>query len=596
MSRSRKYLGALAVVLAAGWIYWPALHGGWIWDDRTEISQVAALHGPDALSQIWIAPATLDYYPVKTTLQWLQWRAWGDDTFGYHLTNVLLHVCSALLLWRLLRKLGVREAAFGALLFVVHPIAVESVAWVDELKNALSLPFLLLAMLAYVEFSDRSDKARRHYLLALFFFLLAMLSKSSVVMFPVVLLLFAWWRRGTIRMADLRSAAPFFAISLALGLVAVWFQRHHGFGGSVPIPFGGMLTRTARAGLVAAFYFSKCLFPVGLMPVYPRWEVDTASLASYLPWLAIAVGFAWLWTKRTTWGRHALFGLGWFFLNLAPVLGFIPISHMRFAWTMDHLTYLPLVGLVGLAAAGLGALEGRLGGSNAAPGRVALGAAVAVCVLLAVVSRSYAAKFGSPESFWTYAVERNPTAWLAQSNLGDVFLDRGDAQTAIGRFERALQLNPDYPEAEYNLGLACAKLGRLPEAIAHYAASLRLEPKNAGARNNLGNAYLRLGRFDEAAAQYEEALRLDPNVAGAHVGLGGLLAQAGRIGDAIEQFEAAARLAPDDADLHYNLGLALAQAGRLPEAAAQFERVLQLRPDDAGARENLLRTRQLERP
>jgi len=643
MSTGRKIFLALAMILAAGWIYWPAMHGGWVWDDKNEVTQMAALDGPGALGKIWLTPATGDYYPVKTTLEWLEWRWWGDSTFGYHLINVGLHACGAVLLWRLLKKLGVRCARFGGLLFAVHPVAVESVAWVDELKNTLSLPFLLLAMIAYVRFSGAgaAESARRSptgegggfYWLSLLCFLLAMLSKSSVVMFPLILLLYAWWRRGRIGLADLRCAAPFLAISVVLGILTIRFQQQHGLGGGVAgaaFALGGWPTRTARAGLMAAFYFFKCVAPVGLMPIYPRWQVNPAAPGSFLPWLALAAVVSWLWSKRATWGRHVLFGLGWFFLNLAPVLGFVAISHFRFTWTMDHLAYLPLAGLVGLAAAGFGAWDGRWTRDRPGWRWLAPASAAAICALLAVASHRYAAAFGGDESFWTTALERNPSAWLAENNLGNLLLDRGETAAAIGHFERALHLNPDYPEAEYNLGLACAGLGRLPEAVVHYTASVRLQPGNGDGHNNLGNALLRLGRTPEAIAEYSEAVRLQPTDVQAHcnlgvalmrmnrgaeaiaqyqealrlrpdstqarAGLGNAWARLGHLDEAIGQYEAALRLAPDDADLHFNLAVAFTQAGRRPEAIAQYGEVLRLRPNDADARENLRRAQEQARP
>jgi tetratricopeptide (TPR) repeat protein len=624
MRRLRDFFIAGFLLLAAAWIYAPALRGGWLWDDNTEMPQMAALAGPGALARIWIHPDTGDYYPVKTTLEWLQWRWWGNDTLGYHLTNVALHVAGALLLWRLLRQLGARCARFAALVWVVHPLAVESVAWSDELKNTLSLPLLLLAMMAYVAWDQRRERggAASLYLAAVGCFLLAMLSKSSVVMFPVVLLLYAWWRRGAIGWRDLRATAPFFTVSLALGVVALCFQQQHGLAG-LTIPLGGPATRLARAGLMAASYLRLALLPVNLMPIYPRWTVHALAPASFLPWIALAAGFALLWPRRATWGRHVLLGLGWFFLNLVPVLGFVTISHFRFTWTMDHLAYLPLAGLVGLGAAGLGALEARWAQPHRAWRWGAMGLAAALCALLATESRRLAAHFQSEESFWSYALERNPDAWLAHNNLGDVLLARGERAAAIAHFQRALQLYPDYAEAEYNLGLAEAGAGQLEAAAGHYAASLRLEPRNGDARNNLGNAYLRLGRTpeavdqyaeavrldpsdvqarcnlgvglmrlgrrDEAIAQYREAQRLRPDWAPAHTDLGNAWAQLGRTRDAIAEYEIALKLAPEDADLRFNLGSALAQAGRGSEAAVQFAAVLRLRPDDAEARASLQR-------
>ena len=583
MSPGRKLFLSLAMVLAAGWIYWPAVHGGWIWDDQTEIPKIAALHGPGLLGKIWVTPDTGDYYPVKVMVECLQWRLWGNDTFGYHLTNVVLHVASALLLWWLLRRLGIRCARFAGLLFIVHPLVVESVAWVDELKNTLSLPFLLLAMIAYVEHEEKGRKL--WYGLSVLGFLAAMLSKSSAVMFPFILLLYAWWRRGGVRVADLRRAAPFFLISLALGAVALRFQEAYGLAGwEGVIALGGWLTRLARAGVIAAFYLYKSVLPVQLMPVYPRWTITAFSPLAWLLWLIFGVAAAWCWTRRQTWGRHVLFGLGCFFLNLAPVVGFIAISHMRFTWAMDHLAYLPLVPLVALAAGGLGALETRW--ARSAPRRrwVAMGAAATLCAVLAVASRNYAARFQSAESLWTYALEKNPDAWVAHNNLGEALFARGAVPAAIAQYQETARLAPDFVYARLNLGIAWSALGRWPEAIAADREAVRLKPGWAGPNKFLGDSLVRAGRPAEAIAYYQRALQITPDFPAAENGLGSALFRTDDLRGAWAHFQAAVRLKPDYAEAHNNLGVILAGTGQRAEAIAQFETALRLNPNYGEAR------------
>ena len=570
------------MILAAAWIYWPALHGGWIWDDQTEIPKIAALHGPGLLGKIWVAPDTGDYYPVKVTVEWLQWHLWGNDTLGYHLTNVVLHAGSGLLLWWLLRKLGIRCARFAGLLFIVHPLAVESVAWVDELKNTLSLPLLLLAMIAYV---DHEEKGRRlWYWLSVAGFLAAMLSKSSVVMFPFILLLYAWWRRGAVRAADLRAAAPFFLISLVLGMVAIRFQHLYGLaGGEGVIVLGGWPTRFARAGLMAAFYLHKSVWPVGLMPIYPRWTI-TASPAAYLPWLTLGAAGWWCWTKRQTWGKHVLFGLGCFILNLAPVAGFIAVSHMRFTWTMDHLAYLPLVGLVALAAGGLGALETRWARCAPVLRWLAMGAAAAGCAALAVASRGYAARFQSAEQLWTYALEKNPDAWVAHNNLGEALFERGAVPAAITQYQETVRLAPDFVYAHLNLGIAWAAQGKWPEALAEDREALRLKPNWAGTNKILADALERAGHPADAIPYYQRALQITPDFPAAENGLGSALFRTEDYRAALIHFAAAVRLKPDYAEAHNNLGVLLAGAGRREDAITEFETALRLRPDYPQAR------------
>ena len=207
-SRWRGLLPAAALAAVTAWTYAPVRHGGWLWDDNLYVTHNPLLRSAAGLKQIWLNPTGVNYFPVTATCQWLQWHLWQDRPLGYHLTNVALHLLSAFLLWRLLRRLGSEPAWIGAWLFALHPLAVESVAWISELKNTLSLPLLLLAMAAYVDYDDASgarpgpagwSRPAGRYGLALLWFLAAMLSKSTVAMFPVVVLLYGWWRRGHLR-------------------------------------------------------------------------------------------------------------------------------------------------------------------------------------------------------------------------------------------------------------------------------------------------------------------------------------------------------------------------------------------------------------
>lgn len=574
-----------AILLLAGlWVFWPAVQGGWLWDDYSEITHNPQLRSPAGLIDLWLAPSGADYFPLKSTVQWLEWQAWGDhSTLGYHLTSIGLHLLSALLAWRLFHRLGLRLAWLGGLLFAIHPLVVESVAWMAELKNTLSLPLLLLAMLAWLDYDERHRPA--DYAKAALFFLAAMLCKTSVVMFPAVQLLHAWWRRGRISRADLRASAPFFVISLGLGLVTVWFQSRHAIGDG-GVDAGGPFPRLAGAGLALAFYFRQAVFPVALMPVYPRWTLDPPSPGQFLPWLLLVLIAAWCWRWRATWGRHVLFGGGFFVLNLLPVLGFIIMAYLRISWVADHFAYLPLLGLLGLGVAGAGILEGKLA---PLPRRYALGAAVVVCGLLALESRRYAALFCDAETFWTGALQRNPQAWLAHHNLGYLALQSGHWPEAIAESEKALQLNPDHAGAHNNLGAALTNAGRPGEAVGHFEQALRLGPDDAVTRCNLGSAELQLGRIPDAIGEFERALRLAPDLFEAHNNLGSALLQSGRLPEAMAHYQRALELQPGNAEVHNNLGYALALAGRDAEAVREFEAALRLQPDYAQARDNLAR-------
>jgi tetratricopeptide (TPR) repeat protein len=584
-TKLRVGLQAAVVILAVTWVYSPAFHGAKLWDDTSDFPETRLAFNLSGLAKVWTGAFSYDYYPLKRTVEWIQWLLWGEDTLGAHLTNVGLHVLSALLFWRLLGRLGVRWAWFGGLLLAVHPLAVESVAWMSEIKNTLSLPFLLLAMIAFISYDEK--KSAGQLVLALLCFLASLLCKSSVVMFPVVLLLYCWWKRGRICLADVWASSAFFVISLVLGLVEMGYQ-HLGLGGG-SLNIGGFFSRLAGAGLAIAFYLWKFIAPIGLMPIYPRWTVVPPSPAQFLPWLALGALVGWFWTKRAEWGRDALFGLGCFGINLLPVLGLIPMTYLLISWVADHFVYLPMLGLIGLVAGGAGTLADRLTSQRRA--LLAASAAIVLCAL-GFASHRYATTFSTVEAFWDNAVRQNPQAWVAQNNLACAIAGQPARKAdTLAHYEAALRLNPDYAEAHNNLAIFLAgQPGRQADAIAHYETALRLKPDYAEAHSNL--AYLlanQTGRQMDAIAQYKAALRIEPDYVAAQYALANLLAsQPVWQADAIAHYETTLRLKPDYAEAHNNLAILLAkQPGRQAEAIAHYETALRLKPDDAGTHYNL---------
>jgi hypothetical protein len=474
-----KYAMVLLIVATVFWIYWPALHGDWLWDDDYLLEHNDLIHDSDGLWHAWFSPSDLiDYFPLTVSVEWLEWQFWPDDTFCYHLTNVILHVCSALLVWHLLSKLGLRQAWLGGLLFAIHPVMVESVAWMAELKNTLSTPPFLLAMCAWIDYERRGKS--EYYFLALFLFLAAMLCKTTMVMFPVIILLYAWWKRGRIGWSDLKNSAPFFVISAALSLALISYLRY-GVGQEF-IPLGGFFSRVACAGLSLSFYFSKCFLPIDLLPIYPQWNIDPPSPVQFLPWPILGGALYWLWTQREPWARHILFGLGFFLINLAPFVGFRTISFMRFTWVMDHFLYLPIIGLLGLAVAAWGQVEERLSASTRP---YAMGCLALVMVLLAFGSHGYAKIFINAKTQWTYTIRHSPNAWPAYNNLGNVLADANRLPEAKQRYEEALTLNPDYPEAHNNLGIILVRMRRPAEAVGQFEEALQLCPTLVSAQENL---------------------------------------------------------------------------------------------------------------
>jgi len=563
----RALLAAAALIVLGAVVLRPALAGGWLWDDEREVTENRILTDPAGLAKIWFAPAGPDYFPLKSTAQWLEWRAWGAHPAGYHAVSLALHLASALLVWRVLRRLGARWGWIGGLIFALHPLAVESVAWAAELKNTLSLPLLLLAIDAWLDW----DEARRPaaYARALFLFLAAMLAKSSVVMLPVVLLLHAWWKRGRIAARDVAAAAPFFAVALALGAVTLRFQHRVAIGGWTIDP-GGPATRLARAAIATGFYFLKSVIPAGLSPLYAPAVVAPSPL-HLLPAIALVALAGWGWARRASWGRHVLFALGFFVLNLLPVIDLVSMSYMRYSWVADHFAYIALIGIAGLGAAALGAL------ARTVP-IWAGGAAAVLAALLALESNGYVRVFQDSATLWTYVLGRDPGSWTAEDHLGQVDLQAGRFSSAISHYEAALRLKPDLPEGHNSLGYALQLAGRPVEAIAELREALRLGFGKA--HTNLGNALAKIGDVTGAIAEERQALQLEPDSPDVEVNLANALSQGNRVAEALPHYERALRIDPNFPEGRYDWAITLVQAGRLPEAADQLEQAAREAPAD----------------
>jgi tetratricopeptide (TPR) repeat protein len=579
----KKPPGALLIAIVTGWIYFPCLNGTWLWDDGLEVSENPILKAAGGWWTPWIRPEGMDYFPLKSTLQWVEWHVWGANPLGYHLANLGLHILSALLVWRLLRLLGVRAAFIGGLIFAVHPVAVESVAWISEFKNTVSLPPLLLAAIAYVNF-DR-DGRRGSWVASLAWFIAALACKTSVVMFPLVVLLHGWWRRGTLGRRDWVSVLPFFAAAFAMGAATVWFQSTRSIGiAGIPVGPG---TRLAEAGWSIASYVRMCVWPVGMAPVYPNVPV---SWTAALPWLGILAILGVFWVRRAGWGRHALLGSGWFLLNLVPVLGLVSMAYFRVSARADHFAYVSLVGMAGLAAAAFGAALGACE-KRAVRRRVvrlifALGCAAAACAM-AVEAHAYSGVFHDGKALWMYAVGQSPSAWLARSNLGKALYEEGRPAEAARQFREAIALEPDSPEAHADLGNCLEAQGDSEGARREYTAALAINPRFAGAHYTLGLAFLRERRLDEAAEQFRATLGIDPAHSGAANNLGLVFAARGNLPEAMNQYRRALALNPAMPEVHLNMGNVFFRLGRLDEAIAEYRETLRLYPGYSGAHQNL---------
>lgn len=548
-------IGATAIVAVGATVYSPAIHAGWFIDDDLLVTHNSAVRSGlwGVMVGFWIVPDGIDYFPLTSTAFWALWQVFGDDPAGYHVTSILLHIGSGLLLWRLLGQMRIPGAWAAAFIFTIHPACVESVAWVSELKNTLSLPLFLTACLCWVAQDDAdrgalppapaggSLRQAAAYVAALVFFLLAMTAKPSVVAMPVVTLLYAWWKRGRLDSRDLVHAAPFFLVSIALGVVTIWFQHGRAIGPET-LPIGGVDSRIAIAGGAILFYLTTIFWPVNLMPIYPAWKIVPPAAWQFFPWVVIVATGWWMLRNRHGWGRHAIFAFGFFVLMIAPVIGFIDISYMRLTWVADHFVYVAMIGPIAAAAAAVVAwAEARRRPQQAA--MIAAGATVATC--LATATFCYAQEWVSMERLWHYTLARNPEAWLAHLRLGEQQFDEDDIDGAVGHFKRAADLRPDLGETKNWLGRALLKKRRYKEAQAVLEEALQAAPFMLDIHTNLAAAYAKTGRYADALERVEYVMSKRPATAGMLATQGIALCGLGDEQQGIAKLEAAISLDPE---------------------------------------------------
>ncbi len=604
--RSQRLADLFLPLVLAGLVafaYWPAVHGAQLWDDPAHITS-PGLRGFDGLARIWTEfGATQQYYPVLCTAFWVEHRLWGDSTTGYHLANMLQHALCCWLLVFVVRRLWAmqpsdvaaesaagRGATFGAVagwvaafLFAVHPVCVESVAWITEQKNTLSLLFGLAAVWCSLGFSERGGWGR--FALATVLFLAALGSKTTAAMLPPILLVLLWWRRGTLRWrGDVLPLVPWFVAAVGMGLLTSWVERT--FVGAEGGGFGlSLMERVLLAARITWFFLGKLVWPFDRAFFYRRWDVGVESSGWILHLVAallVLVG-CWLLRKRTRGPLAAWLVLGG---ALFPALGFFNVYPFLFSYVADHFHYLAAAAMAGAAGVGVAVLV-RRGGRRLGLGLAAGGAAV--LAVLVGCSRSHSALYVDDETLFRDNVAKVPDSWMARQILAHaISLVPGREKEAIAESREALRLNPDLPEAHLGIAVPLARTpGGQAEAIAHYERAIALRPNYIEALNNLGALLGSIpGRENEGVARLEAALRYKSDYADAQFNLGAILSRLpGRAPEAVSHLEAVVARRPNSAAARAALGTALAKTpGRLAAAERAFRDAVALAPDSADYR------------
>jgi protein O-mannosyl-transferase len=614
-ARPRKaFLLAALLVAATVLAYQPAWHAGFIWDDDVYVTNNHLLTTPGGLKRIWFSlDSPSQYFPLVYTVLRMERHVWGLAPGGYHWVNILLHAANALLLWRVLRRMAVPGAWFGAALFALHPVQVESVAWVTELKNVLSLFFCLLATRAWLEFVEDRPGSWRFYAAALICQCLALFAKTTACALPAALLLTLWLQGKPIHRRRLLQIIPFLGAGFAMGMVSVWFERYHQY--AVGEVFAlSPLVRLLVASRAVWFYMGKLIWPANLSFSYTRWQIDPSNALAYIWLVAGAFAAAVIVLVRRVSGRGPETAAIYYVAMLSPLLGFIMEYTFRYSFVADHYQYAACIGPLALAAAGIDKILNRADRALPFIRPMTCGLLLAV---LGILTWRQCRIYEDSETLWRATLQRSPGSTIARNNLSQILLKKGDldhaleltrealvmdpddavahnnlgygllekgqVDEAIVQCQQSIALQPNAPDAYYNLGQALLKKGQFEPAITNFEMAVRLNPDYPAAFCNLGYAFLQAGQIPAATASYVKSIDLDPDYALPHNDLGSIFLRQGRTNDALAQFQRAAELEPSFVEARYNLAGILLGQGRLDEARSQYEKVAELKPNLAQA-------------
>jgi hypothetical protein len=515
-TREQMLLKTVAILAATFVVYIPLAWAGFLWDDDVLLYDAPLVHASDGIYRFWFTTEAYEYFPIANSSLWIEWRLWGMNAFYYHVASVALHATTALVVWRILARLAIPGAWLIALVFAVHPVNVASVMWIAQRKNILAL--LFAALCAYSFLRSEEENPSRWYVLSLLSFLLALLSKTAVAALPVVLLGFVWWRRGSIRMLDLKRTLPFFAVSGALSLATIYFQNTNGITPEMTelVRPEGFASRIAAAGWAVWFYIFKALWPTQLAMIYPRWDVDPTQFLHWAPLLLLVGVFATAWQFYRQGGRAVLFGFGSMILLALPTLGFFRMYYNRYSLVADHWHYPAIIATIALALGGATHLWRRWGQKGWLVGIVV---ATLMVVMLGTLTFRRTIVFSSKGSLFAHDAEAFPLSSGAQYNYGLTLAEKGDLAAAKSAYRQAIALNPKYTEAYYNIGELERVAGDLSSALYYYEQAVDLSTVAAFAHYGQGQVLEALERPHEARIQYREALEADASHEGARAAL-----------------------------------------------------------------------------
>jgi len=572
--------GICAIILVSFLAFLPVLRAGFLWDDDA-ITDNALLRTPGGFVKIWTTPSLLTreahYWPFLYSVFWIEYHIWDLHPFGYHLTNLLFHVVNVLLLWLILSSLNKEIALFAALLFAVHPVHVESVAWIIDLKDILSTAFYLGSFVLFMKFYSEGKK--RHYVLSWALFILSLLCKSMAVTFPVALVLWLWWKNGKIRGKDIFRLLPFVIAAFLIALGDVRFAQ-----GREQVRLGfSFIERCLIASRSVFFYMGKLLLPINLMTFYPRWAVDVKNISQYAYPLMLILILCGLFFFRSSF--RAPFALFLFALvTLSPTLGFLDFYFMNHSFVADRFQYLAIAGLLILFAASLHFLFKRLGREKRF---YHTGIRILTILILSLMTFRQSTYYRNNETLFQQNIKKNPAAWPAYNVIGVEMEKKGNMKEAEHYFRKSVEQNPGFVNALNNLGILLARDKKTGEALGLFKKALEINPDLAQTHMNIGLAYSLEKNYEKGIFHIKESIRLNPQYTSATYNLALILMEKGDLEEGTLYLKKTLALDPSQPEVCLKLGEAYNKLGKIRDAIGAYESALRLIPDLPIALSNL---------
>jgi len=579
---------SLLIILCLG-VYASSCKNGFIWDDDDYVYNNSYIQNAEGLKYIWLSRKTPQYYPIIFTMFWLEHKLWGLNPFGYHVVNLIFHIINALLLFLILQKLCPGFAFPVALLFAIHPIQVETVAWITERKNIMALFFFQLALLAYLRF-DRVGNIKS-YLIVIGFFICALLSKSISVCFVFIPVLYKWFKDNKVNFREIKISLPLIFIGFLAAINTIYMEFYHVGARGVDWSLS-LLGRFILSGRIALFYIYKVCFPFKFMFFYPRWSVDVTIWWQWIFSISVISFLIFLFYYRRHIGRAAIVLFSFYIISIFPALGFFNVYPMIYSFVADHFSYLSMPWLLLLICSStyfiFDKLSNRFLFLKSYLGKISGWLIFSIIIIsMCVKSQALTRNYNNIFIFWKDSIAKNPQSWMAYNNLGLAYARAGKDQEAIANYKKSIEINPKYVQAYNNLGLAFGRRGEHKQAIDYYRKALEINPDSAETYNSLGLIYDSLGEFNKARGYYEKSIEIKPNYIYAYNNLGLLYDSLGQQSKAVVVLIKAIKINSNYAEIYNTLGIVNYHQEKYKEAVSNYQRAIEIDFNFADAYYNL---------